>query len=376
MPATINLAANSTIARNHRDLGKIIRQLSEISGGSRVHYVNDKRHFVITAPKREICEKTARAIEKAMDDLAKQNKTTGNKTTHNKTTHNKTTHNKTTDNKTGKQRLTEIVTIPPTMNPSQLLTLQKSFGCIGRYVGSGCYFTTTTTTTTSTITIQANNSRAIGLARLSLQGKIAEIMKPPTRKKPVVKKPERENMTGKFDAFRQTDEDDVEAKAATTSERQELQATLNQWTSKARLGGRDARRIGSKMHAVRCEIADQKGVDARSISDRIVQAEMRKQEPSAEPAKMVSSVKVYQSSNGPAKVEKPVVKGRAWANAAAKMPTSPKAISKKLAVVPTRFGMTTTGSSWASDDDEDVEDQFASAASAFEDEVDAIASSA
>lgn len=381
MPFTIKIDANGIITRTGR-IGAIIRQLRTLSGRSSVHYQNSTRQFVITAPKREFCEATQRAIETAMSKLVSDIQS------------GRTTGSKQNGKQNGKQneqgdkpdyRKTGTFQVPPTLNPQQLLKLQKSFGRIGRSVGNGCYLTATT----ATIQIKANNTRAIGLAQHALQNRVAEITNTGPTKKKVSTKTSRPNITGQFDAFRQEEADEATAEtqqaAAAAAERKDLQETLNNWSSRSRMGGRKkARSVGSKMHQVRCEIAEKKGIDARTVSDREVQAEMRKQDSEDAPTTTThkDSVKVYQSSTGPTKVKTQKVTGTAWATAAAKEPEKATKVEPKkdtLQKLTTRTPFITfraTGSAWG-DDDEDLENDFMTAASAFDDEVDlAVPSSA
>ena len=413
MPFTSKLDANGTITRAGR-IGAIIRQLKDLSGRSSVHYQNSTRQFVITAHKREFCEATQRAIEAAMGKLASEiqsGRTTGSQ------------NGKQNDKQNGKQngkgdrpdnRKTGTFQVPPNMNPRQLLALQKSFGRIGRSLGNGCYLTATT----STIQIKANTTRAIALAKHELQNRISEITASATSKKPVEQtKKVVHNITGQFDALRQVEADQATAEAqqaaAAAAERKDLQETLNQWTTQARLGGhKRARSVGSKMHQVRCDLAEQKGVEAHTISDRQVQAEMRKQElkqgAHTKTTEEQTRPKVYQASTGPATVQKARTTGKAWATAAAKKPETPETTQKVLSAPETtlkvlsasettqkglsasettqkarstRFGIPLTGTGWGDDDEDDfdqdeVERRFLAETSAFEDEFDALPTSA
>ena len=366
MPFTLKIDADGAITRTGR-VGAIIRQLKTLSGKSTVHYNNATRQFHITAAKREFCDATAEAIQGAMKDFLRNGPPKRESKAPKEST-----------------RPSAVYSLPKQATPQQSLQLQKQFGRIGRYVKNGCYLQISRNG--RQVMITARDSQSVGQARHQLVETMKGLLqaKKASRsasKAPATQKPT--DNTGRFQAFLDQEEEEEEEKEAEQREKEELHAHLTQWSRGGSLSrGKASRSFNKMMHETRTQVAEARGVEPRSISDREVHQALRQKEekvekvdeaappmmtPVATPTKTASSKWAQVAAQAPKPVEtKKPAELKKPALVRSMTHTTPKTLSASL--------FTVSGDGWG-DSDEDENTGSFHEASLFQEES-AVASSA
>ena len=373
MPFTLKIDADGAITRSGR-VGAIIRQLKTLSGKSTVHYNNATRQFHITAAKREFCDATAEAIQGAMKEFLRNGPPKREAGESKEST-----------------RPPAVYSLPEQATPQQSLQLQKQFGRIGRYVKNGCYLQISRNG--RQVRITARDSRSVGLARNQLTETMTGLLQAKkasraSSKAPATQKPA--DNTGRFQAFLdeqdETEKADQHEVAAQQREKEELRAHLNQWSCGGSLSrGKASRSFNQMMHETRTQVAEARGVETRTISDREVHQALRqkgeKVEKVEEPAPPMMMMTPVATSTKTASSKWAQVAAQAPKPADAKKPTelkkptlarsmshtTPKTLSQSL--------FTVSGDGWGDSDDEDENTGSFHEASLFQEES-AVASSA